>query len=198
MEYIEEINSRQILDSRGNPTLEVEIVLENGVVGSAAVPSGASTGKHEAIELRDNNPKCYNGKSIQTVIDHIHDTIEPNLKGMHIMEQWDIDQTMIKLDNTKNKSRLGANTLLGVSLAAAHTAAAAQQIPLWRYIGGVLARTIPVPMMNIINGGAHATNNVDFQEFMIMPIGFSCFNKALQAGVEIFHTLKKLLESKKI
>ena len=167
------------------------------VVGSASVPAGASRGKHEAVELRDKDINYYQGKGVKMAIKHIHDTIEPHLKGMHVMEQWSIDQALIKLDGTKNKSKLGANTILGVSLAVAHTAAASLELPFWRYVGGILARTLPVPMVNIINGGAHATNNLDFQEFMIMPIGFERFSEALRSSVEIFHTLKKILEAKK-
>ncbi len=194
MSYIRTIHARQILDSRGNPTIEVEVQTDNDIVGRAAVPSGASTGSHEAIELRDGDKSNYLGKSVLKAINNVNHTIAEELIGHDIFEQNAIDKLLIDLDGTENKSRLGANAILGVSLAVAKAAAQEAGIPLFRYIGGVSARTLPVPMMNIINGGSHADNSIDFQEFMIMPIRFDSFSQALRAGVEVFHHLKKVLK----
>lgn len=193
---IEKIHAREILDSRGNPTLEVELYLANGMMGRAAVPSGASTGDHEAMELRDMDPNRYLGKGVRTAITHINSSIADALKGMDVTNQVEIDQLMIKMDGTENKSNLGANTLLGVSLAAAHTGALASGLPLYQYLGGKSANTLPVPMMNILNGGSHADNTVDIQEFMVFPFGASTFSEALRMGTEIFHHLKAVLKSK--
>lgn len=196
MSFIEEIIARQILDSRGNPTIEVDVHLESGVYGRAAVPSGASTGELEAIELRDGNQDVYLGKSVHNAIKNIHDIIAPRLLGMDSRDQVAVDGAMIALDGTENKSQLGANAILGVSLAVARAAAEFSELPLYRYIGGTSANTLPVPMMNILNGGAHADNNVDIQEFMVMPVGLPSFSEALRAGVEVFHSLKKVLQAK--
>jgi len=193
---IEKIHAREILDSRGNPTLEVDLYLANGMMGRAAVPSGASTGDHEAMELRDMDPNRYLGKGVRTAITHINSSIADALKGMDVTNQVEIDQLMIKMDGTENKSNLGANTLLGVSLAAAHTGALASGLPLYQYLGGKSANTLPVPMMNILNGGSHADNTVDIQEFMVFPFGASTFSEALRMGTEIFHHLKAVLKSK--
>ncbi len=193
---IEKIHAREILDSRGNPTLEVELYLANGMMGRAAVPSGASTGDHEAMELRDMDPNRYLGKGVRTAITHINSSIADALKGMDVTNQVEIDQFMIKMDGTENKSNLGANALLGVSLAAAHTGALASGRPLYQYLGGKSANTLPVPMMNILNGGSHADNTVDIQEFMVYPFGASTFSEALRMGTEIFHHLKAVLKSK--
>jgi len=193
---IEKIHAREILDSRGNPTLEVDLYLANGMMGRAAVPSGASTGDHEAMELRDMDPNRYLGKGVRTAITHINSSIADALKGMDVTNQVEIDQLMIKMDGTENKSNLGANTLLGVSLAAAHTGALASGRPLYQYLGGKSANTLPVPMMNILNGGSHADNTVDIQEFMVFPFGASTFSEALRMGTEIFHHLKAVLKSK--
>ncbi|MBT4753494.1 MAG: phosphopyruvate hydratase [Candidatus Marinimicrobia bacterium] len=193
---MEKIHAREILDSRGNPTLEVELYLANGMMGRAAVPSGASTGDHEAMELRDMDPNRYLGKGVRTAITHINSSIADALKGMDVTNQVEIDQLMIKMDGTENKSNLGANTLLGVSLAAAHTGALASGLPLYQYLGGKSANTLPVPMMNILNGGSHADNTVDIQEFMVFPFGASTFSEALRMGTEIFHHLKAVLKSK--
>jgi enolase len=195
---ISDIRAREILDSRGNPTIEVEVLLDDGTIGRAAVPSGASTGAYEAIELRDNDPNRYLGKGVLNAIDNIDNIIAPELiDGMYsVFRQKEIDLKMIQLDGTENKSKLGANAILGVSLAVAHAAANSLNLPLYKYIGGPLVDTMPVPMMNILNGGAHADNNVDFQEFMIMPVGFTSFKEALRAGAEIFHNLKKVLKDK--
>ena len=193
---IEKIHAREILDSRGNPTLEVELYLANGMMGRAAVPSGASTGDHEAMELRDMDPNRYLGKGVRTAITHINSSIADALKGMDVTNQVEIDQLMIKMDGTENKSNLGANALLGVSLAAAHTGALASGRPLYQYLGGKSANTLPVPMMNILNGGSHADNTVDIQEFMVFPFGASTFSEALRMGTEIFHHLKAVLKSK--
>lgn len=196
--YIEDILGREILDSRGNPTVEVEVLLDDGTLGRAAIPSGASTGQYEAIELRDGDPKRYFGKGVKNAIHNIENIILPEIGNgnYNAFHQKEIDYKMIELDGTENKSKLGANAILGVSLAVAYAAANSLRIPLYRYLGGVLIDTMPVPMMNILNGGAHADNNVDFQEFMIMPIGFSSFKEALRAGAEVFHTLKKVLKEK--
>ncbi len=193
---IEKIHAREILDSRGNPTVEVDIILKNGTMGRAAVPSGASTGDHEAIELRDKDNTRFLGKGVRTAVNHINTTIADALKGMDVTKQVEIDQLMINLDDTHNKSNLGANALLGVSMAAAHTGAKATGKPLYRYLGGDSAKILPVPMMNIINGGSHADNTVDIQEFMVFPFGATTFSEALRMGTEIFHHLKSVLKSK--
>jgi len=193
MTAITDIIGREILDSRGNPTVEVDVVLEDGSKGRAAVPSGASTGAHEAVELRDGDKKRYLGKGVRKAVDAVNDEIFDALGGMDTEAQAKIDETLIALDGTPNKSRLGANAILGVSLACAKAAAIAKREPLYRYVGGTAARLLPVPMMNIINGGAHADNPIDFQEFMIMPLGAPSFSEALRMGVEIFQTLKKQL-----
>jgi enolase len=194
MAIIQDVYARQILDSRGNPTLEVEVVLENGVMGRAAVPSGASTGEHEAVELRDGDPGMYYGLSVQNAINNVNETIAGELVGLPGNDQAMIDAMMIELDGTENKSKLGANAILGVSMAIAKASAKFHNLPLYRYLGGVNARTLPVPLMNIINGGKHADNNVDFQEFMIAPVGADTFAEALQMGTEIFHSLRKVLK----
>ena len=193
---IEKIHAREILDSRGNPTVEVDIILKNGTMGRAAVPSGASTGDHEAIELRDKDNTRFLGKGVLSAVNHINTTIADALKGMDVTKQVEIDQLMINLDDTHNKSNLGANALLGVSMAAAHTGAKATGKPLYQYLGGDSAKTLPVPMMNIINGGSHADNTVDIQEFMVFPFGATTFSEALKMGTEIFHHLKSVLKSK--
>ncbi|MDZ4754834.1 MAG: phosphopyruvate hydratase [Phycisphaerae bacterium] len=193
---IEYVHARQILDSRGNPTLECEVMLAGGASGRAAVPSGASTGEREAAELRDGNKKQWFGKSVLKAVANVDDKIAPELFGMDARDQVVIDRMMIELDGTKNKSKLGANAILAVSLAVAHAAAASTNQPLYRYLGGVAARRLPAPMLNILNGGKHASNTVDFQEFMIQPIGFSTFDDGLRAGVEIYHALKTLLHDK--
>ncbi|HEX8912880.1 MAG TPA: phosphopyruvate hydratase [Humisphaera sp.] len=194
---IEFIQGRQILDSRGNPTVEVDVVLEDGTIGRAGVPSGASTGEHEAVELRDGD-KAYLGKAVTKAVDNVNTKIAPELIGLDPRDQEHIDQLMIELDGTPNKAKLGANAILGVSLAVAKAAAEASGLPLYRYLGGPGARTLPVPMMNILNGGKHADNTVDFQEFMIQPWGFDSFSAAMQAGVEIYHALKKILHKAKL
>jgi enolase len=196
MTEIVAIEGREILDSRGNPTVEVEVELVSGALGRAAVPSGASTGEHEAIELRDGNPDRYLGKGVTKAVRNVNEVIAPEIEGMDADCQSEIDQQLLSLDGTPNKSNLGANAILGVSLAVAKAAAAAFEMPLYRYIGGVNANALPVPMMNILNGGSHADNNVDIQEFMIVPKGASCFREALRMGAEIFHTLKKVLKEK--
>jgi enolase len=198
MSAIHTINPRMILDSRGTPTIEVEVLLASGARGRAAVPSGASTGTREALELRDGDKKQWMGKGVSKALKGISKIIAPKLKGMEASEQIDIDTTMVALDGTKDKSRLGANAILGVSLAVAHAAAAEMKQPLFRYLGGVNARELPVPMMNIINGGAHADNGLDIQEFMIMPVGTNRFREALRMGTEVFHHLKALLKSKNL
>ena len=196
MQYIDHIHAREILDSRGNPTVEVEVVTGEGVVGRAAVPSGASTGIHEAVELRDGDESRYLGKGVKKAVSNINVTIAEELGGMDIFDQVGIDHTLIDLDGTENKGNLGANALLGVSLAAAKAAAGSLGQPLYRYIGGVNANLMPVPMMNIINGGSHADNAIDIQEFMIMPVGADTFAEGLRMGAEVFHHLKKVLGSK--
>ena len=196
MSIITDIKARQILDSRGNPTVEADVFTSNGYMGRAAVPSGASTGVHEAVELRDGNDKIYLGKSVQRAVSHAEDNIAGAIIGMSVFEQNTIDHAIIKLDGTPNKSNLGANAMLAVSLACAKAAAIESNQSLFRYVGGVNANTLPIPMMNILNGGSHADNNIDFQEFMVMPIGASSFSEALQMGVEVFHNLKKVLKSK--
>jgi enolase 1/2/3 len=195
MTAITDIIGREILDSRGNPTVEVDVILENGSRGRAAVPSGASTGTHEAVELRDGDKTRYGGKGVRRAIDAVNGEIFDALGGMDAEAQTKIDETLISLDGTPNKGRLGANAVLGVSLAVAKAAAAAKRAPLYSYVGGTAARVLPVPMMNIVNGGVHADNPIDFQEFMIMPIGAATFAEALRAGAEIFHTLKGQLQS---
>src|SRR5215210_6972888 len=190
---IEFIQGRQVLDSRGNPTVEVDVMLEDGTLGRAAVPSGASTGEHEAVELRDDDKKRWVGKGVSKAVENVNAKIAPELIGLDPRDQEAIDQLMIELDGTPNKSKLGANATLGVSMAVAKAAAEASGLPLFRYLGGSSARTLPVPMMNILNGGKHADNNVDFQEFMIQPWGFDNFADGLRAGVEIYHALKKVL-----
>ncbi|MDD3437493.1 MAG: phosphopyruvate hydratase [Candidatus Gastranaerophilales bacterium] len=194
--FIEDITARQILDSRGNPTVEVDVQLSCGVVGRAAVPSGASTGIFEALELRDGDNSMYLGKSVLQAVDNVNSKIAPELIGEDAADQQEIDRIMLQLDGTDNKSNLGANAILGVSLAVAKAASMAYEMPLYRYLGGILANTLPVPMMNIINGGAHADNNVDFQEFMIAPVGASTFQEAIRMGSEVFHNLKKVLNDK--
>jgi enolase len=194
MTAIVDLIAREILDSRGNPTVEVDVILEDGSMGRAAVPSGASTGMHEAVELRDGG-KRYMGKGVAKAVDHVMTKIHDALVGMDAEDQVGIDDVMIRLDNTKNKKKLGANAILGVSLAVAKAAAETRGLPLYRYVGGSSARVLPVPMMNIINGGAHADNPIDFQEFMIMPTGASSFSEGLRMGVEVFHTLKSLLKA---
>jgi enolase len=195
MTAIVNIVGREILDSRGNPTVEVDVLLEDGSLGRAAVPSGASTGAHEAVELRDGDKARYLGKGVTKAIDAVEGEIFDAIGGMDAEDQVRIDETMIALDGTPNKARLGANALLGVSLATAKAAAEASGLPLYRYVGGTSARTLPVPMMNIVNGGAHADNPIDFQEFMVMPVGASSFAEALRMGAEIFHTLKAALKA---
>ena len=196
MSWIENILAREILDSRGNPTVEAEVVLADGEIGRAAVPSGASTGEHEAVELRDGDKKRYGGKGVLKAVRSVNEIIAPALEGFDALDQAEIDRALIELDNTKTKSNLGANALLAVSLATARAAAAHLELPLYRYLGGPNARTLPVPMMNIINGGAHADNNVDFQEFMIVPVGARTFREALRVGAEVFHELKTVLKKK--
>jgi len=193
---IESVYGREILDSRGNPTVEVEVIVEGGFVGRASVPSGASTGAFEAVELRDNDSSRYLGKGVQTAVDNINNIIAPEVEGMNVFDQVAIDKLMIELDGTPNKSRLGANAILGVSLAVAKAAAEALGLSLYQYIGGVNAKVLPVPMMNILNGGKHADNSVNIQEFMIMPVGADSFKHALQMCAEVFHNLKKVLKSK--
>ena len=196
MSWIEHILAREILDSRGNPTVEAEVVLGDGEVGRAAVPSGASTGEHEAVELRDGDKKRYGGKGVLKAVRNVNEVIAPELEGFDALDQVELDQALIALDGTKTKSKLGANALLAVSLATARAAAAHLEIPLYTYLGGPNARTLPVPMMNIINGGAHADNNVDFQEFMVVPVGAPTFREALRIGAEVFHELKAVLKKK--
>jgi len=194
MSTIAAIYARQILDSRGNPTVEVDVLTETGIIGTASVPSGASTGVHEAMELRDNDKKVYNGKGVLKAVQNVNKILAEELKGMLVTEQGVIDRAMIDIDGTPNKSNLGANAILGVSLACAKAAALNVGLPLFRYVGGTNANTLPIPMMNIINGGAHADNSVDFQEFMIMPVGASSFTEAIRMGSEIFHKLKEVLK----
>jgi enolase len=196
MSVIVDVFGREVLDSRGNPTVEVEVILEDGTMGRAIVPSGASTGAHEAVELRDGDKNRYNGKGVLQAVENVNEIIAPEVIGMDVTHQVDIDTLMIEMDGTPNKGRLGANAILGVSLAVARAAANYLEIPLYQYIGGVNAREIPVPMMNILNGGKHADNNVDIQEFMIIPAGAPSFTEGLRMAVEIYHTLKKVLQSK--
>jgi enolase len=195
---IEHVRARQILDSRGNPTVEVDVITENGTLGRAAVPSGASTGEHEAVELRDGDKKSYLGKGVLKAVANVNDTIAPEIIGLDSRDQEAIDSLMIELDGTPNKAKLGANAVLGVSLAVAKAAAETAGLPLYRYLGGPGARTLPVPMMNILNGGKHADNNVDFQEFMIQPWGFTSFSEGMRACVEIYHALKNVLHKQKL
>ncbi len=194
MSYIGNIHARQILDSRGNPTIEVDVLTENEFLGRAAVPSGASTGVHEAVELRDEDKKVYGGKGVLKAVKNVNTLIADKLTGWDVADQTGIDKAMISLDGTENKSSLGANAILAVSLAVAKAAALEANLPLYRYVGGTNAKILPIPMMNILNGGAHADNKIDFQEFMVMPFGASSFSEALQWGVEIFHTLKSVLK----
>ena len=196
MGAIEHIHSRQILDSRGNPTLEVDVFTSKGGFGRAAVPSGASTGIHEAVELRDLDKGIYMGKGVLKAVDNVNNVLAEELRGKHVLNQGDIDRLMIQMDGTENKSKLGANAILGVSLACAKAAASETGIPLYSYIGGVKANTLPVPMMNILNGGSHADNKIDIQEFMVMPFGAESFSEALRMGTEVFHHLKSVLKSK--
>ncbi|MBI3038769.1 phosphopyruvate hydratase, partial [bacterium] len=196
MSYIEAIHAREILDSRGNPTVEVEVYLESGGFGTAAVPSGASTGEHEALELRDGDKKRFQGKGVLKAVEYVNKQIAQKLEGMDALDQRTIDSTMIDLDGTPNKGKFGANAILGVSLAVAKAAADCIGFPMYRYIGGVNGSTLPIPMMNILNGGAHADNNVDFQEFMVFPAGACCFREALRMGTETFHSLKGVLKEK--
>lgn len=196
MSYISEIFARQILDSRGNPTVEVDVITDEGAVGRAAVPSGASTGIHEAVELRDGDKKKYIGKGVLKAVKNVNDSIAPTLLGYDVADQTGIDQMMIELDGTPNKGKLGANAILAVSMAVAKAAAEEAALPLYRYVGGTNAKTLPIPMMNILNGGAHADNKIDFQEFMVMPVGAPSFSEGLRWGVEIFHALKTVLKKK--
>ncbi len=196
MSYIIEVHARQILDSRGNPTVEVDVLTDDGALGRAAVPSGASTGIHEAVELRDNDKKKYVGKGVLKAVNNVNDAIADAIIGFEVSEQAAIDEAMIALDGTPNKGKLGANAILAVSMAVAKAAAEEAALPLFRYIGGTNAKTLPIPMMNILNGGAHADNKIDFQEFMIMPVGAPSFSEGLRWGVEIFHTLKGVLKKK--
>jgi enolase len=196
MSLIIDVHARQILDSRGNPTIEVDIITENGILGRAAVPSGASTGVHEAVELRDGDKAVYLGKGVLKAVSNVNEKIAPELKGIDVFEQNSIDKLLIAIDGTENKGNLGANAILGVSLAVAKAAAQESRQPLYRYIGGVNANTLPIPMMNIVNGGSHSDAPIAFQEFMIMPAGASSFSEALRWGTEVFHTLKKILHDR--
>ncbi|MBW2148768.1 MAG: phosphopyruvate hydratase [Deltaproteobacteria bacterium] len=196
MTTICDIIAREILDSRGNPTVEVEVMLESNITGRAAVPSGASTGEHEAVELRDGDQGRYLGKGVLKAVENVNEKIKPEVVGFDVLEQVVIDRELIRLDGTENKGNLGANAIMGVSLACAHTAAKYLGLPLYRYIGGIGARVLPVPMMNILNGGSHADNNVDIQEFMIMPLGATCFREGLRMGAEVFHNLKSVLHAR--
>jgi enolase len=196
MSYIANIHARQILDSRGNPTIEVDVVTDSGFLGRAAVPSGASTGKHEAVELRDGDKKTYMGKGVLQAVKNVNEVIADQLIGIEVVKQAYIDSLLIKIDGTENKAKLGANATLAVSMAVAKAAAEESNLPLYRYLGGVNATVLPMPLMNILNGGAHADNKIDFQEFMIVPIGASSFSEGLRWGVEIFHTLKTVLKKK--
>jgi enolase len=196
MSLIDSVHAREILDSRGNPTVEAEVYLVSGEVGRAAVPSGASTGEHEAVELRDEDKRRYGGKGVTRAVENVNEKIAREVEGMDALDQAELDAALVALDGTPNKSELGANALLAVSLAAARAAAAYLELPLYRYLGGANARTLPLPMMNILNGGAHADNNVDFQEFMIVPVGAGDFAEALRAGAEIFHSLKGVLKKR--
>jgi len=196
MSYISEIFARQILDSRGNPTVEADVLTDEGAVGRAAVPSGASTGAHEAVELRDGDKKKFGGKGVLKAIKNVNEIIAPKLLGYDVADQTGIDEMMIRLDGTANKGNLGANAILAVSMAVAKAAAEEAGLPLFRYVGGTNAKTLPIPMMNILNGGAHADNKIDFQEFMVMPVGAESFSEGLQWGVDVFHALKSVLKKK--
>jgi len=196
MSWIEHVLAREILDSRGNPTVEAEVILADGVIGRASVPSGASTGENEAVELRDGDKKRYGGKGVLKAVQNVNEVIAPALQGFDALDQAEVDRALIELDGTPNKSKLGANALLSVSLATARAAATQLELPLYRYLGGPNSRTLPVPLMNILNGGAHADNNVDFQEFMVVPVGASTFNEALRIGAEVFHQLKAVLKGR--
>ncbi|MDF1508923.1 phosphopyruvate hydratase [Robertmurraya sp. DFI.2.37] len=196
MPYIQHVYAREVLDSRGNPTVEVEVLTESGAFGRALVPSGASTGEYEAVELRDGDKSRYLGKGVQKAVDNVNNIIAEELIGLDVTDQVGIDRLMIELDGTENKGKLGANAILGVSMACAHAAADFVGLPLYRYLGGFNAKQLPTPMMNIINGGSHADNNVDFQEFMILPVGAPTFKEAIRMGAEVFHALKKVLSSK--
>ena len=196
MPFIEQVYAREVLDSRGNPTVEVEVLTESGFFGRAIVPSGASTGEHEAVELRDGDKSRYLGKGVQKAVDNVNNLIAEAVIGLDVTDQVGIDRTMIALDGTENKGKLGANAILGVSMACAHAAAESVGLPLYRYLGGFNSKQLPTPMMNIINGGSHADNNVDFQEFMIMPVGAPTFKEAIRMGAEVFHSLKKVLSGK--
>ena len=196
MSTIVDVHGREILDSRGNPTIEVEVSLDDGSVGRAAVPSGASTGVHEAWELRDGDKARFMGKGVSKAVENVNEILDGELAGLDALDQAAIDGKMIELDGTENKSKLGANAILGVSLATAHAAAAHAELPLYRYLGGAGARLLPAPMMNIVNGGEHADNSVDVQEFMVMPLGFERFSDALRCGVEVFHHLKSVLQKR--
>jgi enolase 1/2/3 len=196
MSYVSEIFARQILDSRGNPTVEVDVLTDDGALGRAAVPSGASTGVHEAVELRDGDKKTFGGKGVLKAVKNVNDIIAPKLLGYDVADQTGIDEMMIQIDGTPNKANLGANAILAVSMAAAKAAAEEANLPLYRYIGGTNAKTLPIPMMNILNGGAHADNKIDFQEFMVMPIGAGTFSEGLRWGIEVFHALKSVLKKK--
>jgi enolase len=198
MSTILAVQAREILDSRGNPTVEADVILEDGTYGRAAVPSGASTGEHEANELRDGDARRYLGKGVQKAVANVTRLIEPALIGLDVTEQLTVDRTLIALDGTKTKSRLGANAMLAVSMASARAAAASVDLPLHKYLGGPMARTLPVPLMNILNGGAHATNTVDFQVYMIVPVGATSFSEALRMGTEVFHALKQVLVKRKL
>jgi enolase len=194
MSAIINIHARQILDSRGNPTVEVEVLTESGIIGRAAVPSGASTGVHEAVELRDNDKSVYMGKGVMQAVNNVNSILDKELQGYYVTDQIEIDRKMIELDGSSNKGNLGANAILGVSMACARAAAQATNQPLYRYLGGVNANTLPIPMMNILNGGSHADNSIDFQEFMIMPVGAATFSDAIRMGAEVFHNLKAVLK----
>lgn len=196
MPFIQHVYAREVLDSRGNPTVEVEVLTESGFFGRAIVPSGASTGEYEAVELRDGDKDRYLGKGVQKAVDNVNNLISEAIIGFDVTDQAGIDRTMIALDGTENKGKLGANAILGVSMACAHAAAESVGLPLYRYLGGFNAKQLPTPMMNIINGGSHADNNVDFQEFMIMPVGAPSFKEAIRMGAEVFHSLKKFFHLK--
>jgi enolase len=196
MPYIQHVYAREVLDSRGNPTVEVEVLTESGFFGRALVPSGASTGEYEAVELRDGDKSRYLGKGVLKAVENVNDVIAEEIIGMDVTDQVAIDRAMIALDGTENKGKLGANAILGVSMAVAHAAADSVGLPLYRYLGGMNAKQLPTPMMNIINGGSHADNNVDFQEFMILPVGAPTFKEAIRMGAEVFHSLKKVLSGK--
>src|SRR6266540_3816137 len=198
MSTIIEVHAREILDSRGNPTVEADVVLSSGARGRAAVPSGASTGEHEAAELRDGDPKRYGGKGVQEAVRNVNEVLGPRLEGVDAADQIGVDAELMDADGTPNKAKLGANAILAVSLATARAAAEDVGLPLYRYLGGPMARVLPVPMMNILNGGAHATNTVDFQEYMIVPVGATSFREALRMGAEVFHALKKVLVKRKL